>query len=96
MNALYNNIRCMKSINLFTKRNLAHTPGEDLLNYYKSIIGNRETVGFGINGTPCYLDNPGIPMPAIRYKEPTAEILVSFSSLLLLLLLIRLKLFSLN
>ncbi|KAK9885266.1 hypothetical protein WA026_010764 [Henosepilachna vigintioctopunctata] len=38
-------------------------------------IGNRETVGFGINGQPTYLDIGLFPFPSIRYKEPTQEIL---------------------
>lgn len=47
-----------------------------MLNYQRNIIGNREIVGFGTNGTPTYFDNASIPMPAIRYMEPTSEILV--------------------
>nr|ACB70315.1 cytochrome c oxidase polypeptide IV [Ornithodoros coriaceus] len=37
-------------------------------------IGKREVVGFGMNGEYIYYDRPDFPMPAIRYKEPTAEI----------------------
>nr|ABR23456.1 cytochrome c oxidase polyprotein IV [Ornithodoros parkeri] len=37
-------------------------------------IGKREVVGFGMNGEYTYYDRPDFPMPAIRYKEPTAEI----------------------
>lgn len=37
-------------------------------------IGKREIVGYGINGSPVYLDLLEFPMPAIRFKEPTEEI----------------------
>ncbi|XP_029835971.2 cytochrome c oxidase subunit 4 isoform 1, mitochondrial [Ixodes scapularis] len=37
-------------------------------------IGKREVVGYGMNGEYVYIDQPEFPMPAIRYKEPTAEI----------------------
>ncbi|GLV39692.1 Cytochrome c oxidase subunit 4 [Carabus blaptoides fortunei] len=41
----------------------------------RKLIGEREIVGHGINSQPYYLDNPSFPFPAIRYKEPTPEIL---------------------
>jgi len=37
-------------------------------------IGNREIVGFGHNGNAIYWDQPGYPCPAVRFKEPTAEV----------------------
>jgi cytochrome c oxidase subunit 4 len=40
-------------------------------------IGNREVVGFGWNGEPTYYDRPDFPMPAIRFKESTPDVLVS-------------------
>ena len=39
------------------------------------ILGNREIVGYGWNGTPTYMDRPEYPAPAIRFKEDTKEIL---------------------
>lgn len=42
-------------------------------------IGNREVVGFGWNGEPIYMDRPDYPMPAIRFKENTPDVLVSFA-----------------
>jgi len=42
----------------------------------KVAIGNREVVGFGMNGQPNYIDRVDFPMPAIRYKEVTADIQV--------------------
>lgn len=39
-----------------------------------SKIGNREIVGHGWNGQPCYADRVDFPMPAIRFKEETQEI----------------------
>lgn len=40
-------------------------------------IGNRDVVGFGWNGEPIYYDRPDYPMPAIRFKENTPDVLVS-------------------
>ncbi len=37
-------------------------------------IGEREIVGFGLNGHPSYFDQPAHPMPAVRWAEDTAEI----------------------
>lgn len=44
----------------------------------ESPIGNREIVGYGCNGVPCYVDRPDYPMPAIRYKAPSTDIQVTF------------------
>lgn len=41
----------------------------------KSKIGKREVVGYGVNGDEHYIDRLDFPMPAIRFKEPTADIL---------------------
>ena len=42
-------------------------------------IGKREVVGFGHNGEPEYIDTEEYPFPAIRYKEPTPDILVKIT-----------------
>jgi cytochrome c oxidase subunit 4 len=39
-----------------------------------SKIGNRDIVGYGWNGQPCYADRVDYPMPAIRFKENTPDI----------------------
>ena len=39
----------------------------------RSRIGNRDVVGFGINGEYSYIDRIDYPMPAIRFRENTAE-----------------------
>jgi hypothetical protein len=44
--------------------------------HVKDRIGNREVVGFGINGQPTYIDRVDFPMPAIRYKEVTPDLQV--------------------
>lgn len=51
-----------------------------------SKIGNREVVGFGLNGEPSYIDRVDFPMPAIRFKESTPDIQVrhNFSTFILL------------
>uniref|UniRef100_A0A0K8TPZ8 Cytochrome c oxidase subunit 4 n=1 Tax=Tabanus bromius TaxID=304241 RepID=A0A0K8TPZ8_TABBR len=38
-------------------------------------IGNRDIVGYGWNGTACYADRVDYPMPAVRFKENTPEVL---------------------
>ncbi|XP_016979910.1 cytochrome c oxidase subunit 4 isoform 1, mitochondrial [Drosophila rhopaloa] len=38
------------------------------------MIGDREVVGYGINGRPVYLDSTDCPFPAIRYREVTPEL----------------------
>lgn len=44
-----------------------------------NVIGNREVVGFGCNGQINYSDRTDFPMPAIRFKENTPDVLVSNS-----------------
>ncbi|XP_041976885.1 transmembrane protease serine 11E-like [Aricia agestis] len=39
-----------------------------------SRIGNRDVVGFGINGSANYKDDPHFPFPAVRFKENTEDI----------------------
>merc|ERR1711976_110248 len=46
---------------------------EDMDKFYPK-IGQREVVGFGQNGLPEYNDLRDFPMPAIAFKEETAEI----------------------
>lgn len=53
------------------------------MNTARAMIGKREIVGYGFNGQPNYLDRPDFPMPAIRWKEPTADIKVSGKLLIL-------------
>lgn len=43
----------------------------------RSRIGNREVVGFGFNGQCSYQDRVDFPMPAIRFKENTPDLVVS-------------------
>jgi len=38
-------------------------------------IGNRDIVGYGWNGQPIYQDRVDFPMPAIRFKENTPDVL---------------------
>ncbi|KAK9883961.1 hypothetical protein WA026_004898 [Henosepilachna vigintioctopunctata] len=45
-----------------------------LNHWFTHIAGNREQVGFGINGNPGYFDRPDYPFPSVRWKEPTPEI----------------------
>jgi len=38
-------------------------------------VGNRDVVGFGFNGVPCYVDRVDFPMPAVRFMENTPDVL---------------------
>lgn len=49
---------------------------------YQEKIGNREVVGYGFNGFPVYVDRVDYPMPAIRFREDTPELLVRILLLL--------------
>ena len=39
-------------------------------------IGNRDVVGYGVNGAPNYYDRVDFPMPAVRFKENTPDVMV--------------------
>jgi len=39
------------------------------------LLGNRDIVGFGVNGAPTYEDLPEFPCPAVRFRENTSEIM---------------------
>ncbi|XP_012271489.1 cytochrome c oxidase subunit 4 isoform 1, mitochondrial-like [Orussus abietinus] len=41
--------------------------------YGRAKIGNREVVGFGMNGEYSYIDRCDFPFPAIRYRECTPD-----------------------
>jgi len=41
----------------------------------KTMIGNRDVVGYGINGDYAYVDHIAFPMPAIRFKENTPDVM---------------------
>ncbi|XP_067120168.1 cytochrome c oxidase subunit 4 isoform 1, mitochondrial-like [Centruroides vittatus] len=43
--------------------------------YGRSLIGNRDVVGYGLNGTYMYIDRLDFPMPAIRFKENTPDVM---------------------
>ncbi|KAF5291927.1 hypothetical protein FQA39_LY14159 [Lamprigera yunnana] len=40
-----------------------------------AIIGNRDVVGHGMNGQPLYVDRGDVPMPSLRWKENTPDVL---------------------
>jgi len=42
--------------------------------YNRAKIGNREVVGFGINGSYTYADHWQFPFPAVRFREDTPDI----------------------
>ncbi|KAK0180876.1 hypothetical protein PV327_003211 [Microctonus hyperodae] len=60
----------LKNSNRLSIRSYSHLQGPPINFKY----GNREIVGFGMNGEPAYLDLEDFPMPAIRFKETTPDI----------------------
>lgn len=44
--------------------------------YVLSTVGNRDIVGPGFNNTASYIDRTDFPMPAIRFKANTPDVLV--------------------
>lgn len=40
-------------------------------------VGNREVVGQGSNGQINYIDREDYPFPAVRFRPPTPDVLVS-------------------
>ncbi|KAL8575898.1 hypothetical protein ACOMHN_027296 [Nucella lapillus] len=38
-------------------------------------LGNRDVVGWGFNGTASYVDREEFPMPAVRFKENTPDVM---------------------
>lgn len=38
-------------------------------------VGNRDIVGFGMNGEPSYIDRPDFPCPAVRFLENKPDVL---------------------
>jgi len=57
---------------IVTCSNLQFQPVASITN--RAGIGNREVVGFGINGTYTYADHVQWPCPAIRFREDTPDI----------------------
>lgn len=49
--------------------------------YGRCRIGNREVVGFGVNGMNAYKDDPAFPFPSIRFKENTFDLVVNIAFL---------------
>lgn len=47
---------------------------DQAFDHARTRIGKREIVGYGMNGSPIYIDLVEFPMPAIRFREPTPDI----------------------
>jgi len=39
------------------------------------LSGNRDIVGFGLNGSPIYEDIQEYPCPAVRFRENSSEVM---------------------
>lgn len=52
-------------------------PYHDPDGWYFRRFGNREVVGYGINGEPEYVDRVDFPFPSLRFSQPTSEFLVN-------------------
>ena len=46
---------------------------KDIVSCY--LTGNRDVVGWGFNGTASYVDREEFPMPAVRFKENTPDVM---------------------
>lgn len=76
---LANNIKmALRLVAMSLKQSAAIAPAGARCFSYTEKIGKREIVGYGCNGLPVYIDRTDYPMPAIRFKEDTPEILVLF------------------
>lgn len=65
-----------QSLLAMSVRRIAQTPVGARAMSLAEKLGKREVVGYGVNGMPVYVDRVDYPMPAIRFKEDTKEILV--------------------
>lgn len=59
---------CLQRVN--TLQRFSHSTST-----YVDRIGNRDVVGFGLNGSESYIDRFERPMPAIRFKENTPDVM---------------------
>ncbi|XP_015915046.1 cytochrome c oxidase subunit 4 isoform 1, mitochondrial [Parasteatoda tepidariorum] len=62
--------------NILSRRLMRNVPNsvQSLAAFHgKSRIGDRDIVGFGMNGSYTYIDRVDYPMPAIRFRENTPE-----------------------
>ena len=41
----------------------------------RCVSGNRDIVGYGVNGAPIYADLPEFPCPAVRFRENSSAIM---------------------
>lgn len=60
----------------FQKRFVTGKIYYDPIGYIRSRIGDRDMVGYGVNGKPEYVDRPDFPFPSILYKETTPDVQV--------------------
>ncbi|RZF32731.1 hypothetical protein LSTR_LSTR005924 [Laodelphax striatellus] len=58
--------RCKQPVPVAVSYRSAH---HGMVDYELAKIGNREVVGYGMNGDPNYLDQTMFPFPAIRFKS---------------------------
>lgn len=70
-------IRRSESINVLLKQYRLRKFMQQILvqSYHgRSLIGKRDVVGYGFNGSYTYYDTTDMPYPAIRFREETEEI----------------------
>ena len=56
------------------RKHLAVTLVQSNQMHNRALIGSRDVVGFGFNGSYYYFDATDMPYPAIRFREETDEI----------------------
>jgi hypothetical protein len=60
------------AVNALTRQHLIRAR----LYHGRALIGKREVVGFGTNGSYSYIDRADYPLPAIRFREDDAQLQV--------------------
>ena len=75
LNCAVNSSNCLKKIWVSVPNKITRVAG---ICSGRQAIGNRDIVGYGLNGVNMYSDQTDCPFPAIRFRETTPELLVNF------------------
>ncbi|KAK2583001.1 hypothetical protein KPH14_009046 [Odynerus spinipes] len=75
MNNLMNNRAVLTCLRQGIKLTRSHSELSAYAVRDRIVVGNRDVVGPGYNGTPSYIDRTDFPMPAIRFRANTPDVL---------------------
>ncbi|RZF37094.1 hypothetical protein LSTR_LSTR010355 [Laodelphax striatellus] len=59
----------LRKLNMLSMPVLRRCVGYEPADRWTDIIGDRDIVGFGKNGSPAYFDDPAFPCPGIRFQR---------------------------